>query len=101
MFLTQENSVYIRKYTHYADTCLFIPNSTIPMSSATYELKEVSRPTRKIQFQGDTLNLENISSYQISEGVFRKTSLILKLKTGESIVYEGVDKKEVHSLFRK
>ena len=71
------------------------------MISPTYELREIRKPTKKVQIEKDTLNLENVSTYKISEGLFQKTTLTVFLKSGETLVYEGIDKTVVHSMFSR
>lgn len=72
------------------------------MIPTTFELREVRKPARKIQIEKDTLNLENVSSYKISESIFSsKVTLTVFLKSGEVITYEGMDKANVHALFSK
>lgn len=69
------------------------------MNFPTFELREV-KPARKILLQGDTINLENVLTKSVSSGIFQKTKLTLKLKTGETLTYE-VDQKELDEVFKK
>ena len=71
------------------------------MLQTIYEIHAVQKPIQKIQFRWDTLNLDNILTKTISKGLFQKTSLTLKMKTGETFIYESVDDKEMAELFRK
>lgn len=69
------------------------------MNHPLFEIREM-KPTRKVQFCGDTINLENILTKTISSGLFRKSTLTIKLKTGEVLTYEA-DKEEIDGLFVK
>lgn len=69
------------------------------MNAATFELREV-RPARNVPFQGDVINLENIIARSISTGLFRKCTLTLKLRTGESITYDGLERETIDRLFK-
>ena len=66
------------------------------MIPTTFELREVKKPARFIQIKGDTLNLENILTPKISEGIapwaWNKITLTLSLKSGEILIYENMDK---------
>ncbi|OIP51971.1 hypothetical protein AUK10_04285 [Candidatus Gracilibacteria bacterium CG2_30_37_12] len=64
-----------------------------------FEIREV-KPARKIQLQGDTINLENILIKTVSTGLFSKPSITLKLRTGEILTYE-VSKSEMEALFKR
>jgi hypothetical protein len=67
-----------------------------------YELKELIKPERKIKFRNDILNLDNILTKTVSKGIFIKNStLTLKMKTGEEIVYKWVWEKEMAVIFKK
>jgi len=69
------------------------------MISPSFEIREV-KPPRKVQFQNDTINIENILTKTITTGLFRKAKLTLKLKTGEVLTYDA-DKDEIDALFKR
>jgi hypothetical protein len=65
-----------------------------------YELKEVLKPTKIINFMGDTINVNNLISKTITTRLFWKTSLILRMKTGEYITYDWVNQADIDRLFK-
>lgn len=69
------------------------------MNHPLLEIREM-KPARKVQFCGDVINLENVLTKTVSTGLFRKSTLTLKLKTGEVLTYEA-DKEEIDGLFAK
>lgn len=71
------------------------------MIPTTFELREIPKLVKRIQIDNQTLNLENVLTYTISEGLFKKPSLTVKLKTGEVLVFENINKDTIQTLFRK
>lgn len=69
------------------------------MNHPLFEIREM-KPARKVQFQGDTINLENVLTKTVSTGLFRKATITLKLKTGEVLTYQA-DKEEIDGLFKR
>jgi hypothetical protein len=66
----------------------------------TYELKEIRREPRIINFLWDNINLNNLSSKMITNRLFWKKTLILNLKSGEKLVYDWVTEEEINRLFK-
>ena len=66
-----------------------------------FELNKNAQNRRKVEINWDTLILENIQTYQITEWIFTKTKLTLWLKSWEILIYDWVDKEKINSILKK